>query len=248
MYAEFSQVYDKFMDNVDYDSWIEFIEKIWEKNGLKPKLVLDLACGTGNFTMPLSKKGYEMIGVDSSAEMLSVARSKEEADSGILFLCQDMREFELYGTVDAGICMVDGLNYLLEEDELLQVFRLVKNYLNPGGIFIFDMNTIYKFKEVMGENSYCDIDESSAIIWENYYDEADNENEYNVTIFIENEESGMYKRHEETHYQKGYEKENIIELINEAGLTILNIYGGTGFEEYSGTCEKIFFVLKKDES
>ena len=246
MYTEFSQVYDRFMDNVDYEKWTEFIEKIWGKHGLEPALVLDLACGTGNFTIPLSEKGYDMIGIDSSGEMLAVAREKEPAGSGILFLEQDMREFELYGTVDACICMVDGLNYLLEEDELLEVFKLVKNYLNPGGIFLFDMNTIYKFKEIMGENRFCDIDESAAIIWENYYDEDENINEYYVTVFAEESESGFYKRYEETHYQKGYEMGKVKELINEAGLEILNIYGSMEFETYSEVCEKMFFAVRKN--
>ena len=246
MYTQFSEVYDRFMDNIDYEKWTEFIEKIWEKYGAKPKLVLDLACGTGNFTIPLAQKGYDMIGVDSSAEMLAIAKDKAGADSSILYLCQDMREFELYGTVDACICMVDGLNYLLEEEALLQVFRLAKNYLNPGGLFIFDMNTIYKFKEVMGENRFCDIDENAAIIWENYYDENEGINEYYLTVFAENRENAQYNRHEETHYQKGYSKEKVTEIINEAGLEILDIYGTAEFGKYSETCEKMFFVLRKN--
>ena len=246
MYAEFSEVYDKFMDNVDYEKFSGFIEKIWESHGLKPELVLDLACGTGNFTIPFSKKGYDMIGIDGSLGMLAIAKQKVGEDTDILFLCQDMREFELYGTVDACICMVDGLNYLLEEYELLQVFKLVNNYLNPGGIFIFDMNTIYKFKEVMNDGRFCDTDENAAIIWESYYDEEDGENTYYVTIFIEDGESGLYKRHEEQHYQKGYEKAAVEELITEAGLEILNIYGGVEFEEYSETNEKMFFVVRKN--
>ena len=249
MYNEFSEVYDRFMSNIDYEKWCGFIEEIWRKYDLKPELVLDLACGTGNFTLPLSEKGYDMIGVDGSPAMLAMAKDKVPEDSGILFLCQDMREFELYGTVDACICMVDGLNYLLEEQELLQVFRLVKNYLNPGGIFIFDMNTIYKFKEIMNEGQFCDTDENAAIIWESYYDENDNENTYCVTIFIEDGETGLYERHEEEHYQRGYKKENVEELIAKAGLEILGVYGGCDdldFEEYSETCEKMFFAVRKN--
>ncbi|MDL2248212.1 class I SAM-dependent methyltransferase [Tyzzerella sp. OttesenSCG-928-J15] len=244
-YEAFSEIYDKFMNNIDYEQWVCYIEEIWQKFGLKPELVADLACGTGNITIPLSQKGYDMIGVDISPDMLMQARLKAGSDSGILFLEQDMRSFELYGTVDCCLCMVDGLNYILEEDELLQVFKLAHNYLNPNGMFIFDLNTIYKFQHILGDNSFCETDEDAAIIWENCYDDETFIHEYYVNMFIETED-GLYERYEEAHYQRGYPAEVIIKLLNAAGFEIAGIFNPLTFDNYSDTSEKmVFAVIKK---
>ena len=242
MYNKFSDIYDKFI-GVDYREWISYIESIWARFGVSPHLVLDLGCGTGNFTVPLSDKGYDMIGVDSSAEMLSQAQSKAFGKE-ILFLLQDMREFELYGTVDACICMVDAINYILEEDELLSIFKLVHNYLNPGGLFIFDINTEYKFKHVLGENSFCDISDDDAIIWENYYDDNQQINEYLVNIFTSTGDS-LYERHEEVHTQRAYGADVVSKKLTEAGFELLGAYDLLTFDAPKEDSEKIFFVALK---
>lgn len=242
MYNKFSSIYDKFI-GIDYPEWILYIESIWAKFGVSPHLVLDLACGTGNFTVALSDKGYDMIGVDSSVQMLSQAQSKAEGKD-ILFLLQDMREFELYGTVDACICMVDAINYILEEDELSEVFRLVHNYLNPDGLFIFDINTVYKFKHVLGENSFCDISDDDAIIWENYYDEGLGINEYLVNIFTSTD-NGLYERHEEVHKQRAYEADVIAKKLVGAGFELLGTYDALSFNAPKKGSEKILFVARK---
>ena len=147
-YTEFAQVYDRFMDNVPYEAWCEGISKILTEHGISEGLVLDLGCGTGTMTRLLRQKGYDMIGVDASAEMLEIARN--HPDEGILYLQQDMREFELYGTVAAVVCVCDSLNYLLEEEDLAEVFSLVHNYLDQNGVFIIDMNTIHKYRDLIG--------------------------------------------------------------------------------------------------
>ena len=153
-YTGFAEVYDLFMDNVPYGEWSRYLISLLQEHGVSQGLVLELGCGTGKMTRLLAQAGYDMIGVDSSEEMLQIAREQEwdnaehKVEEGttripdILYLLQDMREFELYGTVKAVVCICDSLNYLLEEEDLLTVFRLVNNYLDPGGVFIFDMNTL----------------------------------------------------------------------------------------------------------
>lgn len=153
-YSGFAEVYDLFMDNVPYEEWSHYLMQILKNNGITDGLVLDLGCGTGKITRLLSKAGYDMIGVDISEEMLSIAREQESED--ILYLHQDMRDFELYGTVKAVVSICDSMNYITEEEDLLTVFRLVNNYLDPGGIFVFDLNTIYKYKEILGETTICE--------------------------------------------------------------------------------------------
>ena len=150
-YGKFAQVYDLFMDNIDYESCAGYVEKHLKALGIEDGLVLELGCGTGTMTGLLAQKGYDMIGVDNSEEMLAEAMKKKmETGQDILYLLQDMQEFELYGTVRAIISVCDSLNYITDRKELLQVFRLVNNYLDPGGIFLFDMNTVHKYRDILG--------------------------------------------------------------------------------------------------
>ncbi|MDD2981692.1 MAG: class I SAM-dependent methyltransferase, partial [Hespellia sp.] len=147
-YTSFASVYDTFMDNVPYEEWSEYLEGFLREYGIKDGLLLDLGCGTGTMTEIFAARGYDMIGVDNSGEMLQIAMEKrEKSGHDILYLLQDMREFELYGTVRAIYSVCDSLNYIAEEEDLEQVFRWVNNYLDPAGVFIFDFNTEYKYRE-----------------------------------------------------------------------------------------------------
>jgi SAM-dependent methyltransferase len=242
-YTEFARVYDRFMDNVPYEEWCDYICNILSSKGINDGLVLDLGCGTGVMTRLLRDKGYDMIGIDLSAEMLEIAR--EQDDTGILYLQQDMREFELYGTVSAIVCLCDSMNYLLEEQDLAQVFSLVHNYLDPGGIFIFDMNTLYKYQEVIGDATICENREHESFIWENYFDEETCINEYALTLFIE-QEQGLFARYEEFHYQRAYEIEKVKALIKQSGLKLLAVYGEGTYETPDEDCERVYFVTEKE--
>lgn len=241
-YTGFAGVYDRFMDNVPYETWCEYICEILRAQGITEGLVLDLGCGTGKMTRLLRDKGYDMIGVDLSGEMLEIAR--EHDDEGILYLQQDMREFELYGTVAAIVCLCDSINYLLEPEELSEVFSLVNNYLDPGGIFIFDMNTYYKYSEVLGDTTICENREHESFIWENYFDEETGINEYDMTFFVE-QENGLFARFEETHYQRAYEIQEVQRLVEEAGLELLDIYGEGTMEMQEPDSERVYFVARK---
>ena len=171
-YSDFARVYDIFMDNVEYEKWAEYLIGSLKEYGIEDGIVLELGCGTGVMTELLAESGYDMIGVDNSEEMLGEAMEKR-AESGheILYLEQDMREFELYGTVRAVVSVCDCMNYITEEDDLLTVFKLVNNYLDPDGIFIFDMNTPYKYREMLGNTTIAENREEGSFIWENEFDE-----------------------------------------------------------------------------
>ena len=220
-YGGFARVYDLFMDETPYEEWCMSIRSILKQYGILDGLILDLGCGTGKMTRLLRQAGYDMIGVDSSEEMLGIAMEHQE-DAGILYLHQDMREFELYGTVRAVISVCDSMNYMLEEDELLAVFSLVNNYLDPGGIFLFDMNTLYKYREILGEQTICENREEGSFIWENYFDEETQINTI-MTFFIR-EADGRYQKFEETHFQRGYAPDKIKELAERAGLEWIGCY------------------------
>jgi len=240
-------VYDKFMADTPYDEWIEYIKSIWKRFSLSPKLIAELGCGTGNVTQRLSNMGYDMIGIDCSENMLSFAREKAYSnDSDILYLEQDMREFELYGTVDCVLSLCDSINYILEEEELFRVFKLVNNYLEPKGLFIFDLNTIYKFKYILANNSFSQSDESSAYTWENYFDEDEFINEYYTNFFIKDEKSGLYERFEEEHYEKGYDIDEIRDLIIKSGLEFLAVYDEMTFLPPRSDSQRVFFVAREN--
>ena len=156
-YTSFARVYDTFMDNVPYREWGEYIHSLLKERGVSNGLVLDLGCGTGTLTEILAGYGYDMIGVDNSEDMLELALEKKLASGhDILYLLQDMREFELYGTVRAVVSVCDSMNYITEPEELMEVFELVNNYLDPGGVFIFDFNTDYKYREILGDRTIAE--------------------------------------------------------------------------------------------
>lgn len=252
-YHDFAYVYDELMDTVPYGQWSETIVELIEKYGVsKPdretecltdaklqemdalpepevlleaerNLVVDLGCGTGTLTQMLYDKGYDMIGVDCSEEMLNVAMDKKErTGSQILYLLQDMRELELYSTVGTVVSVCDSLNYILEEDELLEVFQLVNNYLYPGGLFIFDFNTVYKYENLIGDATIAENREDCSFIWENFYDAEEELNEYDLTVFVQ-EEGDRFRRFSETHFQRGYTAERIAALVEQAGLQLVEM-------------------------
>lgn len=243
-YTGFAEVYDLFMDNVPYEEWNRYLTGLLKEYGISDGLVLELGCGTGRMTRLLSKSGYDMIGVDNSEEMLQIARDAGKESEGILYLLQDMREFELYGTVRAVVSVCDSINYILEEEELLEVFRLVNNYLDPGGIFIFDMNTIYKYKELLGETTICENREEGSFIWDNYYDEEEQINQYDLTLFIKTEKE-LYRKYEETHFQRAYEAKQVQRLLEEAGMEFIASYDAFTHDAIKKDSERIYMIARE---
>lgn len=241
-YTSFARVYDLFMDNVPYEEWSQYLATLLAEHGIEDGLLLDLGCGTGKLTRLMEQKGYDMIGVDNSYEMLDIAR--EFGGTSILYLMQDMREFELYGTVRAIYSACDSINYILEEDELRQVFSLVNNYLDPGGLLVFDINSSYKYRELLAENTFAETRAEGSFIWENYYDEEEGINEYDLTLYIK-EEDARFARFQEVHYQKCYELATIKRLLQEAGLEFVAAYDAYTKDPVADDSEKITIVARE---
>lgn len=272
-YTDFAGVYDIFMDDTPYEAWADFLVSLIEKYGIsvpmasssklgerclghteekreeilksERDLVLDLGCGTGTLTELLYQKGYDMIGVDNSEDMLNIALAKKEkTGSEILYLCQDMRELDLFSTVGTVVCVCDSINYLLEEEEVEDTFSLVHNYLYPGGIFIFDFNTVYKYEKVIGDTTIAENREACSFIWENYYHEKERINEYDLTIFAR-EDSGLFRRFSETHFQRGYTLSEMTVLVKKAGMEVVLVLDADTHEEPGEDSERIYVVARE---
>ena len=244
-YSGFAKVYDLFMDNIPYEEWTEYVKELLAEEGITEGILLDLGCGTGSVTELLAKSGFDMIGIDNSEEMLDIAMEKrDESGLDILYLLQDMREFELYGTVRGVVSICDSMNYILDDEDLLDVFKLVHNYLDNDGIFIFDMNTMYKYREILSDNTFAEDREESSFIWENFYDEEEEINQYDLSLFVQ-EEDGRYRKYEETHLQRAYEQNTVEELIKESGLELLHVYDAFTRELPAEDSQRIYYVCRR---
>jgi len=230
VYTGFARMYDELMTNIPYEKWGTYISNILKRKLTEKEspLVVDLACGTGTMTLLLSKMGYDMIGIDLSTDMLAEAQQKTyEAEQNILFLAQDMRQLDLFGTVDAAICVCDGINYIIEPKELDTVFDRVRLFLNPDGVFIFDMNTEYKFKEFLSNQSFEDKAKSGASYeWDNTYDEKTKINEYRVLFY---DHTGQEDQEEidsftEVHKQRAYDRDDVVKKLLCAGFNKVTVY------------------------
>ncbi len=258
IYTDFARVYDELMDNTPYEEWGDRLNELIRKYGVsaperdaenlldsEKNLVVDLGCGTGTLAELLYEKGYDMIGVDASESMLNIAMDKKaESGSEILYLQQDMRELELYSTVGTVYSVCDSLNYILEEEELKTVFSLVNNYLFPGGIFIFDFNTDYKYREIIGNTTITENREDCSFIWENYYDPEEEINEYDLTIFVQEEEN-LFRRFTETHFQRGYTVEQMLRLVEEAGMKVVEVKDADTGEAVTEQSERVYMVARE---
>ncbi|MCI7179367.1 MAG: class I SAM-dependent methyltransferase [Schaedlerella sp.] len=251
-YTGFAAVYDTFMDNIPYGEWAEYLCGLLKEYSVTDGLVLDLGCGTGTLTELLASAGYDMIGVDNSEEMLEIASEKlRKSGHDILYLLQDMREFELYGTVKAVVSICDTMNYITEAEELIRVFRLVNNYLDPGGVFIFDFNTVYKYRDTMGECTIAEEREECSFIWDNYYYEEEKINEYELTLFIRDEEltqkcgQEICRKYQETHFQRGYTTEEMQRALEEAGMEFVASYDAFTRNLPDDKSERIYIVARE---
>lgn len=252
-YRAIARVYDRLNAEIDYTAWADFIERCFEKYlPAKPELVLDLACGTGRMTRELAGRGYDMIGIDGSAEMLSEAYARSET-SGVLYLQQDMREFELYGTVGAITCCLDSLNYLPTAADLSRCFACVHNYLDPDGLFLFDMNTPYKFREIYGNNAYVledefpeDGTEKPMLVycgWQNFFHPETGDCEFELSLFEELPD-GTYRRSDEHQVEHCFTMEEITSALKNAGMELLGVFADYAFAEPDDKTERWYFAAR----
>ncbi len=252
MYHAIASIYDKLNKDIDYVSWADFVERAFSKYlDIKPEIVLDLACGTGSMTVELAKRGYDMIGVDLSEDMLNEAYTRS-IGQGILYLCQDMRSFELYGTVGAAVCCLDSMNYLTEDGDLDKCLFTLHNYLDPDGLLLFDVNTPYKFKNIYADNAYIledeidyGEDELSAVFcgWQNSFDEKSGICDFYLTVF-EEAEDGSYTRREEHQRERCYTLEELKAALTHAGFEYLGSFGDFDFSEPTETTERWYIAAR----
>lgn len=241
MYNDFARVYDRWMSNIPYTRWSKKIIEILHTYNIKDGIVLDLGCGSGRITRKLADAGFDMIGIDASEEMLMQANSKSKKYPDILYLCQDMREFELYGTVKAVICCCDTLNYLADTDELTEVFKLVNNYLDPDGLFIFDIKSPAWYEEADGLVD-ARHEKKGDFYCETFLD--GDEFEYHLTMFEQNN-TGLYEKLEEYHYQKLFTKEDIENSLIKAKLDLINVIEDYKNKKVTDKSYRLCFIAKE---
>lgn len=241
-YTGFSEYYDRLMNSdFNYEHIADYIENTFDRYDLNPKLVCELACGTGNITLPLARRGYDMIATDKSYDMLNAAREKEGGE-GILFLNQDMTKLDLYGSVDAVICLIDGINYVLNPNSLFYMFKRIKTcFLETGGIFLFDISSEYKLKEKIGSNTFIYNGEEIFYSWENRF--VRQMSDMYLTFFVRNK-NGSYKRFAERHIQRAYRTEEIIKMLKKAGFTDVDVFDGMSFSPATEKSERIVFAAR----
>ena len=271
-YNSFARVYDELMDNIPYREWAHYILGLLKEYGIENGLVAELGCGTGNITELLSDAGYDMIGIDNSEDMLEVANEKKQlhGNDSILYLLQDMEEFELFGTVNAIICVCDSINYVTDKAGITEVFRLANNYLEAGSIFICDFKTRHYFRDVVGESVIAEDRDDISFIWDNYYDEEQDINELALSLFVredvlkrtpageEKSEKGggsddytgadggtIYRKYQEYHYQIGLDIEEMKKCVEESGMELVAMYDAFTHEPATHDSERVYVIARE---
>lgn len=243
-YSDFAYVYDELMCDADYEKRAEYVLSLFKKYGKTPSLLLDLACGTGNFSNLFAKKGIEVIGVDMSEDMLSVAREKMYNEGvNVLYLCQKAEELDLFGTIDGAVCLMDSLNHITDEADLEKAISRVSLFMEKDGLFIFDVNTRYKHKTTLGNNIFIKESDEVFCVWQNEY--IDNESLVNIRLDIFTEQDGLYERFCEEFCERAYDFEFLKELLLKYDFEVLKIFDDLSENEIKSDTERAFFVCKK---
>ena len=242
-YTEFAHIYDKLMHaDVNYEQWADYIENIFDMYDINPSLVCDLACGTGNITIPMSRRGYNMTGVDISEEMLNIAREKSDG-LDILYLNQSLTKLDLYGSMGAFLCMIDGFNYILSPKQLENIFKRLKTcFMDPDALLIFDISSRHKLKNIIGNNTFIHSQKDVFYSWQNRYIENKNISDMMLTFFTKGKHG--YHRFEERHLQRAYSEKEIKYLLKKAGFKEINAYNELTFDSATPESERIVFVAR----
>lgn len=246
-YGVFSEFYDALTANVSYDTVAQVLGSLLTRYGKGRGLLLDLACGTGSVSVRLAEKGYEVIGVDLSPEMLSEAQNKAySAGQNILFLCQDMTKLDLYGTVDAAVCTLDGLCHLPDEDSLSATLQKVSLFMNPGGVFLFDVNSVYKHRAVLGNNTFVYDTDDVYCVWQNTLLSDGVTVQMDLDFFEPVSDAGDYVRQSERFTERAYPRETLEAMLKKAGFTVLDVFDGYSEKPAHDTSERLLFAVRKD--
>lgn len=244
-YSFFARFYDELTQNVDYERRAEHFSALLLSYGIKSGTVLDLACGTGTLTSLISARGYDMIGVDSSPDMLSQAQNRAfEEGQNILFLCQQMQALDLFGKIDAALCTLDSINHLTKPEDVRETFRRLGTFIRPGGMFIFDVNTIYKHREILADNSFVYEYPDVFCVWQNSLDEETDTVDIMLDFFEENED-GTYERTSEDFSERAYSLDELSKWLGDAGFDIENIYDGMTNEPVREDSERAVIAARR---
>lgn len=239
-YGEFAEVYDLLTFNVPYDELAGYYAEILKRFAPGTR-VLDIGCGTGSLTVRLAERGFKMIGADASTEMLTIAASKS---SEVMWICRDMENIDVGGTVDAVISTLDSINHLETPDLILQCFHRVADCLESGGLFAFDVNTVFKHREILGDNTFVYDVDGVYCVWQNYYDKRDNGVDIDLDLFFENED-GSYSRGGESFREIALSAEDYCKLLETAGFDVVNVWEYQTFDKPSDNSEKYTIAAKK---
>lgn len=246
-YGIFSEFYDALTANVSYDTVAQVLGSLLTRYGKGRGLLLDLACGTGSVSVRMAQKGYEVIGVDLSPEMLSEAQNKAyTTGQNILFLCQDMTKLDLYGTVDAAVCTLDGLCHLPDEDSLSATLQKVSLFMNPGGVFLFDVNSVYKHRAVLGNNTFVYDTDDVYCVWQNTLLPDGVTVQMDLDFFEPVSDAGDYVRQSERFTERAYPRETLEAMLKKAGFTVLDVFDGYSEKPAHDTSERLLFAVRKD--
>ncbi len=241
-YNAFADVYDRLMADAEYPRRIAYVEELFHRHDRLPTLMLDLACGTGSFSVAFAQKGVQVVGADPSPEMLWQAQNKAlAAGVEVLFLCQAGEELDLYGTVDGAVCMLDSINHITNRQTLAAALARVALFLEPGRLFIFDVNTPYKHREILADNTFVLEDEDVYCVWQNTTE--DDITQIDIDFFCRQED--VYTRQSEQFSERAYTEEELAELLQAAGLETVAVYGDLSFDPPEDHTQRVYYVTRK---
>lgn len=244
-YAEFSGVYDILTQNVDYPARADYIADLLSRNGVTGGILLDLACGTGSLSVEMAEKGFEVIGVDASGEMLSIAMNNAyEAEQNILFLCQQMQDLDLYGTIGSAICTLDSINHLTEKSDVQAAFDRVSLFMEKDGIFVFDVNTPYKHREILADNSFVYEADGVYCVWQNTLERDTDTVRIDLDIF-EEIEPDIYERSQESFCERAYEISELEAMLTKAGFETVAVYDEMTEQPPHEKSQRVFITARK---
>lgn len=247
-YGIFSSVYDILTENVEYERIADKICSLLSRNGINGGLLLDIGCGTGTLSFLLEKNGYDVIGVDPSEDMLAIANEKKyDEDSSAIFLCQAGEELDLYGTIDCAVCILDTINHISSIEKIKEIFKKISLFMNMGGIFIFDINTVFKHREILGDNTFVyDMDEVYCV-WQNTFCHEEMKTDIDLDFFIKNEDDEVYERYSESFSEYAYKTDDILNILNECGFEVVSLCDDYTDGSITETTQRITITAKKAE-
>lgn len=244
-YESFAYFYDDLTGNVNYKELSEYFDTLIKKHSNGGRLLLDLACGTGSLSFELAKKGYDVVSVDASEDMLSEAMNKPHTFGNPTFLNQTMQELDLFGTIDSAVCCLDSINHLSSEEDVKKAIERVSLFMNEGGVFIFDVNTLYKHQEILGNNTFVYDTDSVYCVWQNAFDEQDGS--VNISLdFFETQEDGSYERYDESFSEYFYDDVFLGKTLYENNFKVLEKYDDFSFNTINDKTQRIVYVCRKE--